>query len=442
MKILDTSDNLLEFSSKLMNQALCEGAEEAEVFGFAGKVTSVTLRKDKVELCSKSFHQGLGLRTVVKGAVGFSCTSNFDQLSPIVSSAFQSAQVRGHDDAWKSLILPENINHPDNLFDSSLDEIEVGQCIDLANGLLMGSCINGVEPVSGGITCSSIMETIVNSNGVELVEPSTMMNASMEAIAKGFDVATGSEFHNSRCLKSDLEDVGRSAAELAKASLGGIVGESGSFEIILKPLAFMELLESAFIPSLFADNVLKGRSRLAKWVDEPIASENLTIIDDGLLSGGIGSSSFDGEGTPSQKISVVDYGILKSFLYDGYTAGKVGKISTGNAIRSSYSDVPRIGIRNLIVSSKDCSDFTADTKSILVNDLIGAHTANPVSGDFSVEARNAFHLGPNEMYKPIKSIMLAGNIFELLKNIELGKDKRAVGNVVTPSVRVRMNVVS
>jgi len=442
MRILDTSGNLLEFSNKLMNQALSGGAEEAEVFGFAGKITSVTLRKDKVELGSESFHKGLGLRTVVRGAVGFSCTSNFDQLSSIVSSAFQSAQARGHDESWKSLVSPENINHPDNLFDPALDEIEIEQCIDIANGLLMGSCIKGVEPVSGGITCSSIMETVVNSHGVELAEPSTMMSASMEAIARGFDVATGSEFHNSRYLKSDLEDVGRSAAELAKASLGGIMGESGSFEVLLKPLAFVELLESAFIPSLFADNVQKDRSRLAECVDETIASENLAILDNGLLPGGIGSSSFDGEGTPSQEIRVVDHGILKGFLYDGYTAGKVGKISTGNAVRSSYSEVPRIGIRNLVVDSTESSDLTNDTKGILVNDLIGAHTANPISGDFSVEARNAFYLVPNEMQKPIKSIMLAGNIFELLKDIELGKDKRAVGNVVTPSVRVRMNIVS
>jgi PmbA protein len=442
MKILDTSDELLEFSYKLMNQALNEGAEEAEVFGLAGKITSVTLRKDKVELVSESFHKGLGLRTVVRGAVGFSCTSNFDQLSSIVASALQSAQARGRDESWKSLVLPENVNHPDNLFDPALDEIESEQCIDIANGLLMGACINGVESSSGGMTCASIMETVVNSHGVELAEPSTMMNASMEAIAKDFDVATGSEFHNSRLLKSDLQEVGRSAAELARASLGGVSVESGSFEVLLKPLAFAELLESAFNPSLFADNVQKGRSRLAEYVGDTIVSENLSISDNGLLSGGIGSSSFDSEGTPSQEVSLIDHGILKGFLYDGYTAGKVGMISTGNAVRSSYSEVPQIGTKNLVVNSTEPLDLTNDTRGVLVNDLIGAHTANYISGDFSVEARNAFYLVPNEMPKPIKSIMLSGNIFELLKNIELDKDKRAVGNVVTPSVRVRMKIVS
>jgi PmbA protein len=442
MKILDTSDDLLEFSYKLMNQALDEGAEEAEVFGLAGKTTSVTLRKDKVELGSESFHKGLGLRTVVRGAVGFSCTSNFDQLSSIVASALQSAQARGPDASWKSLVLPENVNRPDNLFDPVLDEIESEQCIDIANGLLMGACIKGVEPSSGGITCSSIMETVVNSHGVELAEPSTMMTASMEAIAKGFDVATGSEFHNSRLLKSDLQEVGRSAAELARASLGGVMVESGSFEVLLKPLAFAELLESAFNPSLFADNIQKGRSRLAECVGDTIVSEDLSITDNGLLSGGIGSSSFDSEGTPSKEVSLIDHGILKGFLYDGYTAGKVGKISTGNAVRSSYSEVPLIGIKNLVVNSTEPFDLTNDTRGFLVNDIIGAHTANHISGDFSVEARNAFYLVPDEMPKPVKSMMLSGNIFELLKNIELDKDKRAVGNVVTPSVRVRMKIVS
>ena len=124
---------------------------------------------------------------------------------------------------------------------------------------------------------------------------------------------------------------------------------------------------------------------------------------------------------------LIEEGILKGYLYDSYTAGKEGVPSTGNAVRSGYSDVPRVGIRNLIVSSPDARDLLAETKGYLVNGLIGAHTANPISGDFSVEARNAFFVAPGEDAKPIRSLMLAGNFFELLKDIEIGRDVRAVG---------------
>ena len=122
-------------------------------------------------------------------------------------------------------------------------------------------------------------------------------------------------------------------------------------------------------------------------------------------------------------------------------AGKEGARSTGNAVRSGYSDVPRVGIRNIIISSPDARDLLAETKGLLIGGLIGAHTANPISGDFSVEAKNAFFIAPGEEAKPIRSLMLAGNFFELLKDIEIGRDVRAIGSIVTPTVKFRMKVV-
>ena len=104
---------------------------------------------------------------------------------------------------------------------------------------------------------------------------------------------------------------------------------------------------------------------------------------------------------------------MKGFLYDSYTAGKDGVQSTGNAVRAGYSDVPSVGIRNLIISSPDAHDLLAETKGYKVDGLIGAHTANPISGDFSVEARNCFFVAPGEAAKPIRSLMLAGNVFEI-----------------------------
>jgi PmbA protein len=176
-------------------------------------------------------------------------------------------------------------------------------------------------------------------------------------------------------------------------------------------------------------------------VGDKVSAESLAIADDGLLSGGMDSSAFDGEGVPSQRTVLIDEGILKGYLYDSYTAGKEGARSTGNAVRSGYSDVPCVGSRNLILSSSDSRDLLAETKGLMVGSLIGAHTANPISGDFSVEAKNAFLIAPGEDAKPIRSLMLAGNFFELLKDIEIGRDVRAIGAIVTPTVKFRMKVV-
>ncbi len=441
-----SADGLIEHAYRLLAQALAKGVEEAEVFGICGRSVDVDLRKSVVELASESFHRGLGLRAVVRGAVGFSSTSDMSRLDAVASSAVRSARARDGDESWRSLPLPENVLQPENVFDSRLARIGPEECLDLAAGMLQGCLqVDGAEPVSGGVTCVSGTEFVVNSRGIELQEQETSMHASMDAIARRDGVATGSEFHNSRTFYGDLQMVGRSAAEMARDSLGGVAAESGTFDVLLRPLAFTELLEYAFVPSLYADNVQKGRSPLSGRVGEEIFSPILSIADDGLLAGGIGSSAFDGEGVPSRRNVLAEEGRLAGFLYDSYTAGKAGTVSTGNAVRSGYSEVPRVGIRNLIVSSPEAFDLMGDlrgTKGILVNSFIGAHTANPISGDFSVEAKNAFYVAPGEVASPIRSMMLAGNIFQLLKDIEVGKDVRAVGAVVTPSVKVSMKVVS
>ena len=254
-------------------------------------------------------------------------------------------------------------------------------------------------------------------------------------------MATGSEFFNSRGYQPSLEDVGRTAAKMAFSSLGGCRAESGTFDVLLKPLAVAELLDYTLLPAFAADNVQKGRSTLAGRLGEKISAESLVIADDGLLPGGMDSSAFDGEGVPSQRTVLIDKGILRGYLYDSYTAGKEGVPSTGNAVRSGYTGVPSVGSRNLIVGSSEPQDLLAETKGYLVNGLIGAHTANPISGDFSVEAKNAFLIAPGEEAKPIRSLMLAGNFFELLKDVEIGRDVRAIGAIVTPTIKVRMKVV-
>jgi len=442
MRISDTSDRLLPYARELLLLARAEGAQEAEVYGMAGLSYDIDLRRTQVELASQSFHRGLGLRAVVAGAVGFSSTSDMSLLKSVARSAVLSARARGPDPSWQSLPLPEKAQNPEGVFDSRIAEIMPEECLDMAESLLSGcQSVAGAEPVSGGVVCASGSSFVVNSLGLEAEESGTLMHASIEAIARGPDVATGSDFCISRSLQSSLEDVGRNAAELACSSLGALKAESGTFDVLLRPQAIAELLEYTLIPAIYADNVQKGRSALAGRREERIASESLSIVDDGLLAGGIDTSAFDGEGVPSRRTVLIEEGMLKGYLYDSYTAGKEDVSSTGNAARSGYTGVPRVGTRNLVVSSLRSQSLLDETRGYLVTGLIGAHTANAISGDFSVEAKNAFAISPGEGPRPVRSLMLAGNVFDLLKCIEIGRDVRSVGSIVTPTVKLRMKVV-
>ncbi|HPR66242.1 MAG TPA: TldD/PmbA family protein [Methanothrix sp.] len=440
-------EELFERARLLLALAERAGAEEAEVFGSVAKSVDVDLRKDQVEMASVSRDRGLGLRAVVRGAVGFSSTSDLTKLELVAESAVRAARARGSDEKWRSLPSSGKPGRPEGVYDPAIDEMGPEDCLDLAATLIAGAgTVSGAEPVSGGVSAVAGSELLINTSGVELEERGTIFVAHIETLARGDDsnVVTGYDFANSRKATSDLGDVGRSAASLAIRSVGGVRGESGRASVLLGPIAFADILENAFVPSTFGDNVQKGRSSLAGRIGETVAVESFSITDDGLLQGGMATSSFDGEGVASQKTPLVEDGVLRGFLYDSYTAGKeiLATKSTGNADRPGYAGIPRIGTTNLIASSKDPSNVLAETeRGYLVTGVIGAHTANPVSGDFSVEARNVFLVEDGEAVKPIRSLMLAGNVFELLKSIKAGTDTRMVGSAIVPTVGVEMKVV-
>ena len=132
MKTSDISDSLLEYAHQLIALALQEGAAEAEVYGMVGRSVDADLRKGSVEMASESFHRGLGLRAVVKGAVGFSSTSDMSLLEYVAKNAVKSAKVRGSDESWISLPSPEKVVPAQGIFDKRLEQIGTEECLEAA----------------------------------------------------------------------------------------------------------------------------------------------------------------------------------------------------------------------------------------------------------------------------------------------------------------------
>src|SRR5512137_947691 len=146
------SNSLLEYAHQLLSLALAAGAQEAEVFGMEGRSAEVALRKYKVEMASESIHWGLGLRAVVRGAVGFSSTSDMTRLALVAKSAVKSAQARGGDEEWRSFPAPQGGPVPQGVFDLKLDQAGSEECLDLAASMLEGSQeVQRAEPVAGGV---------------------------------------------------------------------------------------------------------------------------------------------------------------------------------------------------------------------------------------------------------------------------------------------------
>lgn len=430
--------DIFELAQKALGYTTKAGADEAEIYCISGRSVTIDVQKDEIDLAKESLISGIGIRAIVKGAVGFSSTNDPSRVEEACILAVKSARVRKGDPEWSG--LPGKKEHPAvrDILDRKLVNIDIESCIEYTAQLIEGSkSVPSVSPTSGNFMSLNSITLILNSNGVEVEEEDTFVNASIDTATKGAEMSTGSEFDASRMLDIDFYKIGKDAALLASRSQNGVSAGTGDMTVLLEPLAFSDILENTFLTSLNADNVQKGRSALTGKMGSMIAHENLSLIDDGTLSGGIGTASTDDEGTPSGINELVKNGTLNSFIYDCYTAGKEKRESTGNAVRGSFTSTPSISVRNLIVDYPK-SDILGETRNgVIVNSVIGAHTANPISGDFSVEARNSFLIKDGEVASPIKSMMISGNIFELLKNIDgAGKDIRRMGNVITPTLRV------
>lgn len=436
--------DIFEIARKSLGYAEKAGADEAEIYCIRGRSVTIDVQKDEIDLAKESLISGIGIRAIVKGAVGFSSTNDPLRAEEASILAVKSARVRKGDIEWSG--LPEKKKCPvvRDILDRKLVNIDIESCIEHTAQMIEGAkSIPSVSPTSGNFMSLNSTTLILNSNGVEVEEEDSFVNASIDTTTKGTEISTGSEFDASRMLDIDFYSIGKKAALLASRSQNGVSVGTGDMIVLLEPMAFADIIENTFLTSLNSDNVQKGRSALTGKIGSLIAHEKLSLIDDGTLSGGIGTASSDDEGTPSGINELLKNGTLNSFIYDCYTAGKEKRESTGNAVRGSFTSTPSISIRNLIVDYPS-SDILGETKDgVIINSVIGAHTANPISGDFSVEARNSFLIRDAEVASPIKSMMISGNIFELLKNIDgAGKDVRRMGNIITPTLKVsKMKVI-
>jgi PmbA protein len=236
-----------------------------------------------------------------------------------------------------------------------------------------------------------------------------------------------------------LEDpavVGRRAAERALRRLGARRVPTCEVPVVFDPLTARSLLSHLFA-CLTGYAVYRKTSFLAGRLGEGIASERVTVVDDGGLLEGLGSRPFDGEGQPTRRNLVVERGRLRSYLLDTYSGRKLGLPSTGNASRGAGS-APGVGPTNLSLEpgTQSLEEIIAATpRGLLVTELIG-QGFNPVTGDYSRGAAGLWIEG-GEIVHPVEEVTIAGNLGGMLRALDaVGRDLLWLGSIASPSVRI------
>jgi PmbA protein len=440
-------DVMVGLAENTVAKALKIGALEAEAYVYEGQATNIGIEMGQINKTNRIIDRGLGIRVVVNKAVGFAYTNVIDEINAVdsaIANAFSAAKASKPDPDWKGLPRKKPYAKLEKTFDDKIVGLSSEELVDVASIMLdaASQVDKRVFPIEGGVGSAYISNAIANSNGFSGFDKGTVVECSIATLAKEGNTVTPVcfEFNASRSYEVNPSWVGKEAAKLAVSALKTESVETKSTTLILTQFALQDLLAYTLINAVRGDSVQRNQSPFKGKIGETVASENLTIYDDGLFPGGLRTWAFDGEGVPHQKTAILEKGVLSNFLYDNYSAKKEGKESTGNAGRAGYLSTPSIDTTNfrILPGNRTGEEMLKEIDDgLIVYYLQGAHSSNPVSGEFSVVATPAWKIKNGEITHCSRGVMLAGNIFEVLKNVSLvGSNERQMGQLISPWVQV------
>ncbi len=440
-------NTMLNLAENTVKAALRLGAAEAEAYVYDGQAVNIGVELGQISKTNRIIDRGIGVRVAANKAIGFAYTNIVNDkgaIETVVARALGAAKASKPDPDWNGFPQKKPYGAIDGTFDEKIVALSPEDLVKVTSVML--DAANGVDkrvfPVEGGVGSGCVSVAIANSSGVTGYDKGTIVECSLAALAKEGGAVTPIcfEFKAARNYRLDPEWVGTEAAKLAVSALKPKPVESKTAKVILTQFALQDLLAYTIMGAVKADSVQRNQSPFKGKIGEQVASENLTIYDDGLYPAGLRTSVFDGEGVPRQKTAVIEKGILRNFLYDNYTAKKESKESTGNASRAGYLSTPGIETTNfhIVPGNKTPQQMLSEVgDGLIIYYLQGAHSSNPVSGDFSVVATPCWRIKGGEIAHSCRGVMLAGNIFELFKNITVvGGNERQMGSLIAPWVIV------
>ncbi len=416
-----------------------------EIYLSSSRNLTIEVKEQKVDTFKCSAPVGVSVRVLKGGAMGFSFSTSLDEpdLGRMIDNALQSTRFQTPD-PFNALPAPRPYPQLPGLFDEALAQASEGEKIERA--LLLERLVLGADPrmkkvrkAAYGESISTLM--IRNSLGVEGSFRDTSVTSSVSGIAEeegdsqmGWDFAFSNYFSG-----VDVAQVAATAAAKAVGLLGATRISTMRCPAVLDNHVAGEILE-VLSQAFLAENVQKGKSLLAGRQGEELFSPLLRIRDDGTLPGGMGTAPFDGEGVPQQNTVLVEGGRLTGYLYDTFCASKEGTVSTGNAGRGGVKNPPRLGVTNFFIENGGtplAGLLGGIERGVLLTDVMGMHTANAISGDFSVGAAG-FLIEHGKIAHPVKGIAIAGNILDIFRDVDMvGNDLRFYGAVGSPSLRLK-----
>jgi len=444
---IELGTGLKEIAVDVVSRAMKAGATAADAVARDGNEFSTVVRMGEVETLKESGARALGLRVFVGKRAAGTYTSDFsgEGIERLVSSAVTLARTTSEDpdgglpDAASLGSLSENLDlfYEDVYSLSTEDRIDYARRAEAA-AMSVDSRITNSD--GGSFDAATGYKVLANSLGFAGEYRRSYCSVSAVPIAQtnGSAMQRDYWYSASRTLQKleSPESVGRKAAERTLRRLGARKVPTQKVPVVFDPQVARGLIDHIF-DAVNGDAIYRHSSYLAGKLGEQIAGENITIIDDGTMVGGFGSSPFDGEGVPTRRTVVVERGVLNSYLLNTYTGRKLGLQTTGNAARGLTGN-PGIGSGNFFLQPGDRAphDIIRDIRSgLYVTEFLG-FGVNLVTGDFSRGASGLW-IENGEFSFPVEEITVAGNLKEMFRNVSaIGNDLEFRSSMAAPTLRI------
>lgn len=423
--------NLNEFKKILFKKASDAGFEQSEIYVTNSESLNISIYKQEVEGYNLNKSFGLSFRGIINGKIGYSHTRVLDQdsIDMLVKTAKNAALLIENEDM--QFIYEGDSKYEDVIcYNEAIDNLNPNDLIKL--GLdIEKECKSYNENVVNTEGCKVIYSKgeveISNTKGLNLKNKQNILYAYIVPIIEiddqkqdgtGYKIATDINELNPK-------EIAKIGVDEALSKINSKSVKTDNYKTAIYNEAMVSLLE-AFCGVFSADATQKGLSLLKDKENTTIASEKVTIVDNPLLDNGLASAPFDDEGVATFRKEIVSKGKLTTLLHNLKTAKKANVKSTGNGFKSSYASTVSVSPSNFYIEKGDLSfDEILQTldEGILITEFAGLHSgANAITGDFSLAAKG-FYIKNGKRDYPVDQITVAGNFFDLLKQIkEVGND--------------------
>ncbi len=414
---------------RLLAAAMEKGGEFAEVYVERAVSTAVILEEQKLKSAQTGLAQGVGIRVIAGAKVGYAYSDDLDEpaLLRAAKTAAMIAQGGGSERSFKVSRAPAPSFYK---VSPALADIEVSRKAALLTRA--DKAAHQFDPRIKQVMASwgdySKRIWVANTEGRFAEDVQDLCRLGVQVVAEGKKGERRTGFYGGGGRVSfnhfdtfTPEQVAREAARQAIATLGAVEAKAGQQSVVLAPGWSGILLHEAVGHGLEADFIRKKTSLFAGKLGQKVASDKVTVIDDGTVANSRGSINVDDEGHAGEWKVLIERGELKGYLYDSLNAKLMNQRSTGSGRRESFKHMPLPRMTNtyLAPGDEDPQDIIKSVKNGLYCAQFGGGQVDITNGNFVFEVSEAYEIEDGKIGRPVKNATLIGVGPEALKHVSM-----------------------